>query len=59
MTEIEKFKERIQCSIQNPIVATRFEASATSHDKARWLMEAKGDLQRCVDKLAKVLEVEG
>ena len=58
MREIELFKGHIECAKDDPAFQTKF-TGPNAHDQARWMMEARGDLQRCVDKLGKVLEVEG
>ena len=58
MTKIEMFQEHIKCAIKDDVFREKL-TGPNAHDQARWMMEARGDLQRCVDKLGKVLEVEG
>ena len=58
MREIELFKGHIECAKDDQAFQGKF-TGPNAHDQARWMMEARGDLQRCVDKLGKVLEVEG
>ena len=55
MTKIEMFQEHIKCAIKDDVFQSKF-TGPNAHDQARWMMEARGDLQRCVDKLGKVLE---
>ena len=55
MREIELFKGHIECAKDDQAFQAKF-TGPNAHDQARWMMEARGDLQRCVDKLGKVLE---
>ncbi len=57
MREIELFKGHIECAKDDQAFQAKF-TGPNAHDQARWMMEARGDLQRCVGKLEKVLEVE-
>ena len=55
LTKIEMFQEHIKRAIKDDVFQSKF-TGPNGHDQARWMMEARGDLQRCVDKLGKVLE---
>ena len=57
MTKIEMFQEHIKGAIKDDVFQSKF-TGQNAHDQARWMMEARGDLQRCVGKLGKSLEVQ-